>query len=66
MPTFSDWSVMLAYKKYVCWKIVILVIIFPITNYFVSKTNFIPETPIEKVNNDINVIKSYFDFIQIS
>ena len=30
------------------------------------KTNFILETPIEKINNDNNVIKTYFDLIQIS
>ena len=30
------------------------------------KTNFILETPIEKINNDNNVIKTYFDLMQIS
>ena len=30
------------------------------------KTNFILETPIEKINNDNNVIKTYFDLIQFS
>ena len=30
------------------------------------KTNFILETPIEKINNDNNVIETYFGLIQIS